>query len=196
MSQQGDTTTTSKVTPAAGEAAIASGGHIADGPASATTTTTTNATKPGKSGNKASKETTNGTSSSQTEKPSVIEQVKRIIPGLKSKDDNTKAANANTGGSKRNRGRKAGAANTTGSAVANADDPALATANLESAPSREELPESLQARTRNGEGLTIATGKDEEQQLQPELKRFSAAAIITKRLRTHNKKLVGLFAFL
>lgn len=115
-------------------------------------------------------------------KPSVIEQVKRYIPGLGPKDE-PKAT------SKRKKsGKKTGTPATASSVdVAHAKDPALATATLETAPSRDELPKELQAGSRPRIAGLNGTPVEEES----DAKKFSAAAYVQKRLRANNKKIVS-----
>lgn len=133
-------------------------------------------------GIKDNKETTKDTAA----KPSVIEQVKRYIPGLGSKDEPAKSSK------RKKSGKKTGTA--TAGDVAHAKDPALATATLETAPSREQLPKELQA-AGNGNGSAsrprIAGLNGTPIEEEPDTKKFSAAAYVQKRLRTNNKKIVS-----
>lgn len=112
-------------------------------------------------------------------KPSVLEQVKRYIPGLGSKDEPSKTSK------RKKSGKKTGTSSSTD--VAHAKDPALATATLETAPSREDLPKELQASGRPRiVGLNGTPVEDEA-----DTKKFSAAAYVQKRFRANNKKIVS-----
>lgn len=112
-------------------------------------------------------------------KPSVIEQVKRYIPGLGTKDEPAKTSKRKKSGKK---------PSSTAADVARAKDPALATATLETAPSREELPKELQA---SGGKPRIAGLSGTPVEDEADTKKFSAAAYVQKRLRTNNKKIVS-----
>ena len=145
------------------------------GTAAATPATATTASKQDATVSAASKD------NAAIAKPSVLEQVKRYIPGLGSKDEPSKA-------SKR---KKSGKKTTTSTSsvvdVAHAKDPALATATLETAPSREDLPKELQASGRPRiAGLNGTPVEDEA-----DSKKFSAAAYVQKRFRSNNKKIVS-----
>ena len=121
-----------------------------------------------------------------TAKPSVIEQVKRYIPGLGSKDEPSKTASSKRKKSSNNK-KSTGATD-----IAHAKDPALATATLETAPSRDELPKELRA---NGTAKTrpagLNGGSSPVVEEETDSKKFSAAYYVQKRLRTNNKKIVS-----
>lgn len=153
-------------------------------PASEQGNTDSTAAPSSKTAAAAPKEATASTASKDNtaaSKPSVMEQVKRYIPGLGSKDEPAKA------GKRKKSGKK-----TTSSApavdIAHAKDPALATATLETAPSREELPKELQASGKPRIAGLNGTSVESE----VDTKKFSAAAYVQKRLRTNNKKIVSL----
>ena len=153
-------------------------------PATSTTTTSRKATAT-KSGN---------------EGESIVEKVKRIIPGLAPKGDGDGAAAAPSSSSKsrsRSNKKKAGQATTSSGAaatgIAGADDPALASALTENAPAPSELPEGLVEKrpaqlTLNGG--TADDGLNAEERAALEHKRFSPASVVQKRMKANGKKLV------
>ena len=144
------------------------------------------------------------TQKKETAQPSTVESVvasvKRYIPGLNREPSET--ASTTAASKKRNRPKKAAAtaAATTDKDIKGASDPALATATLETAPDKSELPDSLtvgggaggaagaKARPAALNGGANDLSQDELAAL--EQKRFSPAALVQKRLKVNNKKLV------
>lgn len=137
---------------------------------------------------------------SGNEGESIVEKVKRIIPGLAPKGDGDGAAAAPSSSSKsrsRSSKKKAGQATTSSGAaatgIAGADDPALASALTETAPAPSELPEGLVEKrpaqlTLNGG--TADDGLNAEERAALEHKRFSPASVVQKRMKANGKKLV------
>lgn len=159
---------------------------VVDKPSAAPATSTTKKATATKSGN---------------EGESIVEKVKRIIPGLGPKGDGDGAAAAPSSSSSKSRSRsskkKAGQATTSSGAaatgIAGADDPALASALTETAPAPSELPEGLVEKrpaqlTLNGG--TADDGLNAEERAALEHKRFSPASIVQKRMKANGKKLV------
>lgn len=145
------------------------------------------------------------TQKKETAQPSTVESVvasvKRYIPGLNREPSETTATS--TGASKkRNRPKKA-AATATDKDIKGASDPALATATLETAPDKSELPDSLTVGSGGAGGAGGAAGAkarpaalnggandlSQDELAALEQKRFSPAALVQKRLKVNNKKL-------
>lgn len=134
----------------------------------------------------------------------LLETVKRYIPGLAATPDQAGAPGAAAAKAKRsrNRGPKKTAAAATTTDIAGAQDPALASALTDHAPSQSELPDSLvsggaagekrRPAALNGSSLLPGTtvGGDEEDAAALEQRKLNPTAAVQKRLRATGKKLV------
>ena len=137
--------------------------------------------------------TTNaGNATNTTER--VVETVKKYIPGLIKESNGNSGANSKPA-VKRSRTSKAKSSKKDG--IASSEDPALATATLAEAPEKGELPDSLlapaesEAPKERSFALNGNAGMTDGELAILAHKRFSPALTIQKRLRAHNKKLVG-----